>query len=145
MGMAHTWNTLRAKDARHRVAFRTFSPIFQAVLAPTCALTGGVSYAGLARYGPRHTSRSSNHSMTSARMPSERRRLTSAGNLQASHPSASSARVIPWGKAGQAKNSSGVTILTPETDGATGSCTVHSYTQKQFHEHHPRDRPKETL
>jgi hypothetical protein len=50
MGMADTWNTLRAKDARHRVAFRTFSPILQAVLAPTCALTGGESYAGRVIY-----------------------------------------------------------------------------------------------
>ena len=36
--MTHTCNTLPAKNARHRVAFGAFSPIFQAVVAPyTCA------------------------------------------------------------------------------------------------------------
>ena len=59
--MAHMCNTVRAKDTRHRVVFRTFSPVFQAVLAPTSALTGGGE--GAAMQGGHTTARGTHHAM----------------------------------------------------------------------------------
>ena len=118
--MTHTCNTLCANDARHRVAFRTFLPISQAVFAPTCALTGGVSYAGRAIYGYGPSARDT----TSQQQPphdicphAEREKTTHLSRKPASEPPfCFFCSLLPWGKAGQAKNSSGVTNFTPEAE-----------------------------
>ena len=60
--MAHACNTLCAKGARHRVAFRTFSPIFQAVLRRYLPLLA-LSREETAMQGGHATARDTQHAM----------------------------------------------------------------------------------
>jgi hypothetical protein len=93
--MIHTCNTIVCQGCTAPCGFQDVLANISGGTCPYLRSHGRneLLYAhGRARYDPRHTPRSGNQSMTHARMPSERR-LTVAGNLQASHPSASSAHV----------------------------------------------------